>query len=422
MTIAAVVISILLGVTAAIHFFVAFYFRTMVMLSPNETNPDDSFDLASVVLAVRGCDPGLETTLIRLLEQDYENYRIHIVVDHCQDSAWSVAQRVKAEFDIENRLTIHVMQNPHETCGLKCSAIIQAVESIGDESKYLVLVDSDVTPHRTWLSQLVAPLKDMRIGVVTGNQWFEPGDSNVGSLVRSLWHAGSIVPTAIYANPWAGSFAMRMEDVERAQLVKIWKKSIVDDGPIRQAMKPLGLKIHFCPNLVMINREKCTLGFVFRYVARTLTWSKMYEPTFLNTIIHCIFTVGLLLLAMGLLAVTIIAGNWNAMTALLLGLIGANFVYLFSFLIVRNAISLSSNLNGQQLEAMGWGKIFRLFALTPFAFLIYGVSCVQAAIRQKIQWRQITYELRGKSDVKMLSYQRWLPEDERSSEASEVSI
>ena len=422
MTTAAIVFSILLIVTAAIHFVVAFYFRTMVMLSPDEITPEDSFELASVVLAVRGCDPGLETTLIRLLEQDYDHYQVHVVVDHRKDSAWNVAQRIKSEFDVESRLNIHEMQDPHDTCGLKCSAILQAIEAIGDASKYLVLIDSDVTPHRTWLSQLVAPLNDKKIGVVTGNQWFEPTDANVGSLVRSLWHAGSIVPTAIYANPWAGSFAMRMEDVHRAQLAKIWKKSIVDDGPIRQAINPLGLKIHFCPNLVMINRERCTLGFVGRYMARTLTWSKMYEPTFLNTMIHCIYTVGLQIAAITLLLVSIVTGSWNSMLALLPGLLGANLVYLSSFLIVRNAISMSSNLDGQQLGSIGWLNAVKLFALTPLTFFIYGVSCLRAAIRQKIQWRQITYELRGKSDVKMLSYQPWIPDQDMSSDASSVSI
>ena len=416
----AIVISILLVVAAAIHFVIAFYFRTMVMLQTDETEPNDSFDLASIVLAVRGCDPGLKNTLIRLLDQDYENYEIHIVVDHRKDSAWDVVHQVKSEFDLQRILHVHEMTSPLDTCGLKCSAILQALESLRPESKYLVLIDSDVTPHPSWLRQLVAPLNDPKVGVVTGNQWFEPDDSNAGSLVRSLWHAGSLVPTAIYSNPWAGSFAMRMEDVERSNLAKIWEKSIVDDGPIRQAVKPLGLKIHFCPNLIMINREKCTLEFVGRYVSRTLTWSKMYEPTFLNTVIHCVSTVGLVVGAVLLLVVSVLMAAWSMAGLLVAGLLVANFVNVTSYFVIRNAVSLSSNLQGRELPPVGIFKVLQLFVLAPVAYFIYGISCCQAALRQKIQWRQITYELRGKSDVKMLGYQRWLPANEN--ETSEVSI
>ena len=57
MIVTAIVISILLIISAAIHFIIAFYFRTMVMLRPEETIPENSDELASVVMAVRGCDP-----------------------------------------------------------------------------------------------------------------------------------------------------------------------------------------------------------------------------------------------------------------------------------------------------------------------------------------------------------------------------
>ena len=417
----ATVISLLLVASAFIHFVTAFYFRTIVMLRPEESSPENDYGLATIILSVRGCDPGLKKALIRLLDQDYQNYEIHLVVDHRKDNAWQVVQEVKEEFDHDRRLTIHEMKKPLKTCGLKCSSLVQALDHVHPNSKYLVLVDADVTPHTSWLSQLLAPLSDKKIGVVTGNQWFEPQHNNIGSMVRSLWYAGALVPTAIYSNPWAGSFAMRMEDVRRAKLAKIWKKSIVDDGPIREAIKPLGLRIHFSPSLIMINRDRCTLGFVGRYVARTLTWSKMYEPTFLNTIFHCVATVGLLLLSFVFLTFTAIDGNWPAAWTIVAGLLGACVFNFFSYTIVRSAVSTSSNLENRELDSIGIWKGMQLFALSPVAYAIYGYACLQAALCQKIQWRQITYELKGKSNVKMLRYRPWVAKDAEEEQAK-ISI
>ena len=115
-----IAISILLAVSAVIHFVIAFYFRTIVMLQPEESVPENSEGLASIILAVRGCDPGLRNTLIKLLDQDYQNYEIHLVVDHPKDSAWDIVQSVKSEFDIHRRLSVHQMGKPLKTCGLKC--------------------------------------------------------------------------------------------------------------------------------------------------------------------------------------------------------------------------------------------------------------------------------------------------------------
>ncbi len=421
MLIASVVTSVLLICAAIAHFITAFYFRTKVMLQPDEVEPENDYGLASIVMAVRGCDPGLQKALIRLLDQDYSNYEIHLVVDHHKDNAWSVVHEVKEQFDDNRRLTIHEMTNPLKTCGLKCSALLQGLDNIHPNSKYLVLLDSDVTPHASWLSQLIAPLNDKKIGVVTGNQWFEPQDSNVGSLVRSLWYAGALVPTAIYANPWAGSFAMRMEDVHRAKLPKIWKKAIVDDGPIRQALQPLGLKIHFCPSLIMINRERCTLGFVCRYISRILTWSKMYEPTFLNTVIHCLATVVLLGTVLALFAISLVSGMWNVAGITASALAAASALNVLAYVVVRNTVSISSNLDQEDFEPIGVFRTLKLIVLAPVAYLIYGYSCFIAATRQKIQWRQITYELRGNSKVKMLGYRRWVSE-QHNKEPSEISI
>ncbi len=161
MLITTVIISTLLICAAFAHFIIAVYFRTSVILQAQPSNPQDETGLASIILSVRGYDPGLKQALIQLLDQDYENYEVHLVVDHRRDSAWEMVHEVKEQYDEHRRLTIHEMKRPLKTCGLKCSSLLQGLENIHPNTKFFVLMDSDVTPHRAWLSQLIAPLSDI---------------------------------------------------------------------------------------------------------------------------------------------------------------------------------------------------------------------------------------------------------------------
>ena len=292
---------------------------------------------------------------------------------------------------------------------------------IDRETKFLVLIDADVTPHSSWLGQLIAPLSNKKIGVVTGNQWFEPVISTPGAIVRSLWNAGALVPTALLSNPWAGTFAMRMEDVRRAKLQKIWRKSIVDDGPIRQALQPLGLSIYFSPSLIRVNRERCTFRYVNRYVSRMLTWSRMYESTFINTLVHAVITSGVITASAILMMVALFRGEHQAAWTLGLGLLGGSLVTTLAYFVVRSAVSYSIGLRGERLDRMRLGRTVSLFLFTPVAQIIYGISCFRAALTQRIQWRQITYEIHGNDRVKMVRYRPWVAEEPEKIQ-SEVSL
>ena len=294
MSIAVSIIAGLLVALASLHALAAKYFSVCIVNGKRAVDREFQPN-ATVLLAARGCDPSLEKNLVGLLQQDYENYQVVIVVDHQSDQAWSIAHHVKSEFDTDHRLRILELEQPLNSCSLKCSAIVQAMETMSDDVEVVVLVDADVIPHREWLLQATSPLADPYVGVVTGNQWFEPSNASAGSLLRSLWNAGALVPTAALANPWAGTCAMRLEDMRRTNLVETWKTSIVDDGPIRRAFDPLGKQIVFNPELIMVNRENCTVGYVDKYVPRMLRWSRMYEKTFINTFVHMLLLVGTLL-------------------------------------------------------------------------------------------------------------------------------
>lgn len=376
---------------------------------------------AAVIISVRGCDPSLRDCLLGVLNQEYEDYSVHVVVDHRTDSAWGLVHDLKRNHDGNDRLMVAEMQNPPDTCSLKCHSIVQAMADISDETQVIAFLDADVTPHRQWLSELTQPLNDPTIGAVTGNQWFEPEPrAGIGSLTRSAWNAGSMVLTIIFCNPWAGSFAMRARDIRRSGLIETWQRSIVDDGPIRQAVNGLGLGIRFAPSLIMINREPCSFAYVNRWVTRMLTWSRLYEKTFFLAVVHAVFSNLVMCGNFVVLAIALARQNWQAAVIAAICLILSGILSVAAYVVSRRCAEFSCQLRGVALAPLTLPRLFAVFSLVAVGQAIYGVSCLRAIWTQRIKWREIAYEFNTKDDVKRLNYQPFIANSTDSQ--SKVSI
>lgn len=426
MLIAVIISASLIVVLAVLHALAAKYFSVCIVNGKRPVN--EAFQPnATILLSIRGCDPSLEKNLVGLLEQNYENYKIIAVVDHQSDDAWATVHHVKSEFDTEHRLAIQELHNPLNSCSLKCSAIVQAIQTIDDDTEVIVLVDADVVPHREWLLQATSALADPEVGVVTGNQWFEPQMHSSGSLLRSLWNAGALVPTAALANPWAGTCAMRMADIKKSGLIETWKKSIVDDGPIRRAILPLGKSIVFNPELIMVNRENCTVNYVSSYVPRMLTWSRLYERTFINTFVHMIFQVGSVAAVIGLGLASLFTGQWLAAGICFIAFCVNVLFNVSSYIVVRDSIrrieSRRDAVKHQHyLSHLSLGRICKLAALIPVCQLSYGIWTIRSMFTRRVAWREITYEIDSGKNIRMIDYRPLNDSIPSGSTVSEVSI
>ncbi|TWU31976.1 glycosyltransferase [Novipirellula artificiosorum] len=362
---------------------------------------------ASVLMSLRGCDPCLSRNLKSLLHQAYDDFEIIVVVDSRDDPAWDLTQQVKSAEDTADRLRIFELQNPSTTCSLKCSSLIQATQQISPDSDVVVLIDADVVPHTNWLHDALRPLSDPKIGVVTGNQWFSPHRPDRGSLLRSIWNSGAMVASALNSNPWAGTCAMRVADLKRSGLIEKWNSSVVDDGPIKVAFARIGLQVFFEPRLIMVNRDQCTAAFVGRYVTRMLTWSRIYEKTFANTVVHAVAMFALLVISLMTFLVALLLRDEFA--ALLVGasMFVSNLLMFVGFRSAEHAVShaISPRRNENQLEPMTWLKATWVFLLLPICQLAHVFWTIKAVFARQASWRNITYRLDSQQRVKMVAYQ-----------------
>ena len=358
----------------------------------------------AVILSLRGADPGLEEGLRRLLTQDYDHYQLVVIVDHPSDPAWEVAHRVSREFDTK-RVSIQEILNRSGRCGLKCSALVQAVESLDDSVDVVVFADADVVVAKDWLHTLITPLREESVGLATGAQWFAPSDRSLGSWVRSIWNAGASVPTILLHHPWAGSCAMRRCDLLRSGLLDRWRESIIDDGPMVDAITGLGLKLRFVSNAWMVNRESCSLRFTVRYIQRMLTWSRLYESTYLLTVLHSLLTSISMSLAMLNMAMSAAQGNWRSMIVSGMGL--GIFIGLsaFGYFGIQYLIRYCARRRGDDVPRTDPLTFGVLTLSLPLTYWIYGWAAVTALGVRQVKWRGVEYRLKSGRQVEMTHYQ-----------------
>ena len=364
---------------------------------------DEKLPKAAVLLCLRGVDPTLPGCLHRLLRQDYPDYELFIAVDSEFDPAWEVVQDTIRELQADN---VHVapLRNRRSTCSLKCSSLVQLVDELDDSHEAIVLADADLESHTTWLRELVAPLADSQIGATFGNRWFMPTEGWFGSLIRQLWNGPGLVAMYAIQIPWAGSLAIRSDVFRRGELRDKWSRSIVDDGPVRTAVRKQKLKLRFVPSLVMANREECSLGFVYNFIRRQLTWTRTYVrfwwPAMLSYTLMC---VGLWTAAVFLAFVCVFRGSLD--TAVLFGagatLLGS--VVFVSWLILDICVRRVIRRQGEPAPTVFSRQLSRLPVAMLITAWVHLWASVVATVRRRVVWRAVTYEIRGPSDVRMVT-------------------
>ncbi|HEV3084029.1 MAG TPA: glycosyltransferase family 2 protein, partial [Gemmataceae bacterium] len=235
------------------------------------TSNDRDWPRVAVVLSLRGADPFLTDCLTHVLDQDYPHYQVHIVIDSAEDPAWDAVKGVLAQTaGPRPEVIVRPLERRKDSCSLKISAQLQALESLDPAVDVVAFTDADVIPSRGWLRALVAPLGNARVGATTAFRWYAPRSASWGSLVRYLWNAAACPQMWAFQIPWGGSLALHSRVFRSPELVNQWQESFGEDTRTYSVLRKLGCKLEYVPVAASVNAETISLAGCCTFIRRQL--------------------------------------------------------------------------------------------------------------------------------------------------------
>ncbi|MEQ8791304.1 MAG: glycosyltransferase family 2 protein [Pirellulaceae bacterium] len=359
----------------------------------------------AIVMAVRGTDPFLRQSLDRLLNQEYPDFNILIVVDSQSDDAWNAIEEAQASDD-QGRIQVEVLRNPARTCSLKNSALLQAIATLDEDREVVAFFDGDVLPSTTWLRDLTAPLADPAVGAVTGNRWYTPGceQRKWGSAVRYLWNTGAVVQMWVNRMVWAGSMAIRRSALREDGLVDIWRRSMSTDSVVFSAMKKQGLRVAYAHEVMMLNREEIALPQFTRWVSRQLTMARLYHPKWFMVVGQTAGIAAIQLGGLALAVASVATQQWGALGMSLLAVALYWAVSLLFALMIEQGVRVQLARQGEQPNWSILKTVPRLAIAMIVTNTIFPALMLVAATTRRVVWRGIAYDVNGPFQIQRGDY------------------
>lgn len=352
---------------------------------------------ALVVMCLRGNDPLLTDALRALLNQDYGDFSLRIIVDSEQDPAWHAIEASGVTQD--QRVRLEVLNAPPPTCGLKNASLLQVLEDLEPDFKFLALTDADVVTYPGWLRELLSPLRDSAVGLTTGIRWYHPQRPSIPALMRSVWNAAATTQMVGFRIPWGGSLAMSLDLVTSESLRSLWRRGLCEDTMMTRHLIKFGYKQVFVPSIIMVNREDCRMKDLLRWIKRQLIVSRLYHPSWKWTVFHGL-TSGLVPLAVFLCFLwQALCGDKGVALRLAAGL--SVYLGITIFATIMGFLVMQFRLKTLGREAV-WGSFnawLRLPLVVSLLQVLYPVLLMQATFAKTVDWRGMNYRIQRDRSV-----------------------
>src|SRR3989454_8523827 len=199
-----------------------------------------------VLVPCLGADPEFEPNLDALLTQEYPAYRVVFCVDRFEDAAVDTIERARARHRVPTEI---ILAEDRPGFSGKALALLGGLARRNAEDEVLVFFGSDIRPDPGFLRALVQPLALPGIGATTGYRWYVPVRGGIWSAVRSAWNAAglNIFFSDRYNFLWGGAWAIRRENLDRLDLLRLWRGTLSGDLAVTAGIKRMGLRVQFRP-------------------------------------------------------------------------------------------------------------------------------------------------------------------------------
>jgi cellulose synthase/poly-beta-1,6-N-acetylglucosamine synthase-like glycosyltransferase len=360
----------------------------------------DFTPFCTIIAPCRGVDHDLRENFSALFRQDFPSYEIIFVTEDECDPANQIIKDVQCEFasqEKSNATSQIIFSGFSNDTAQKVHKLRCAVSHASPKSEIFVFVDSDSRPKENWLSALIAPLAEKKIGCATGYRWFISERGGFASQMRAVWNAS--IASALGANMnsnfcWGGSLAIPREIFEKLNINERWRGTLSDDFTVTRAMREASLPIAFVPQALNASLGECGTSELFEFTTRQMKITRVYAPnlwkaSFIGSFFFCgVFWSGVVLLFFLKFA--------SLDFFVTLGLLAMIFALGFGKAFLRlKAVGLVLTDYENALRRSFVSHVF-LWALTPFIFF-YNSFC--ALLSRKVVWRGIEYELRSPTET-----------------------
>lgn len=407
-------------VSVAIQAWLVYGFANKVRRPQGVLLSDDQCPKAAVILCLRGGDPFLSRCIDALLAQKYPWYKVFFVVDHPSDPSDRILRAVLARHE-KNNFEIQYLNDPLETCSLKCSSILQAYKSVDEQTEFIAQLDADTVCHQNWHRELATALDDEAVGAVSGNRWYSPDSQSNGALVRHIWNAAAIVQMTWYRIAWGGTLAIKTSAIKQAQLDTKWASALCEDTMLTEQLGSIGKRVEFVPGLLMVNREDCTLRTFMPWVVRQLLTARLYHRAWPLVALHGICSALILLIGWSL----VVGFLWSEriIQAGILGLAMIFFQIALVLLVLWIGRAVESSLgrlgrepNWKRPSLLGW---FLGVTLTQW---IYSLALLRCLFARSTSWRGVCYGIQGPWQVTMKGYKPFSEAEHENTQGVRTSL
>jgi ceramide glucosyltransferase len=322
----------------------------------------------TVLKPLCGAEPDLYDCLRSFCDQAYPSFQIVCGVRDVDDDAVTVVHRLQREFP---GLDLQIAINPalHGSSG-KVSNLINMMPFARHDN--LVVADSDVRVAPDYLANVVPPLLDPAVGIVTCPYRGSPQRgawSALGSAFINDWFMPSVYVAALLGSrafAFGASIAMRREVLARIGGFMAIADQLADDYRLGELTRRMGLRTVLSEVVVETLVDERSLGDLVRHELRWLRTIRAVRP--LGYALSFV-TFGLATVALGCL----VAAGAGAAPALLTITALARLMLHFA---VRDARSAVREL---------W--VLPLTDLLGFALWCWGF------VSRRVQWRHARYRI-----------------------------
>jgi ceramide glucosyltransferase len=231
----------------------------------------------SVLKPLRGLDSKTYEAFVSQVRQEYPNFEILFGVRDDDDPAAAEVRRLVRDFPTA---PVRLIVGAADAANGKVGVLME----LARHARYAIWVvnDSDITVTPTYLSQIVTPLADASIGLVTC--LYRPQGGTVAARWEALGIATDFMPSAMVA-PLIGvrefglgsTLAFRASDLERIGGFAVFADYLADDYQLAKRITTLGKSVRLSTYVVETSVNDSTWGGVWRHQlrwARTIRTSK----------------------------------------------------------------------------------------------------------------------------------------------------